>query len=132
MRLPSCVNPCVGAADDAGQIENQCHRAIAQNGGAGNPFHAPEIGIERLDHHLLLAEEIVPELACPASDAFLQHHDAFACIRLPCDAEHFVQTDHGYVIATESKNFAAPGHLVQGALTQFQGFDDADARHDVA
>src|SRR5262245_15967915 len=59
--------------DQAGNIENQCDGAVAQDRGAGNPVDTPEIGFERFDDDLLLAEEIVDEETDAAALAFDDH-----------------------------------------------------------
>src|SRR5271154_6717916 len=48
-------------ADQARDIDDQRHGAVAQNGGAGDSRHRFEIRFEALDDDLLLREQIVHE-----------------------------------------------------------------------
>src|SRR4051812_34755800 len=57
------------AADDAGQVENECHRSVAEDRGAGHTVDMSVVGFEALDHDLLLAEQVVDEEADAASVA---------------------------------------------------------------
>ena len=71
----------VGCADQSGHIENQRHRAVAEDRGAGDAVDAPVIGFQRLDDHLLLAEQVVDEQADAAAVAFDDHDQAFVQLR---------------------------------------------------
>ena len=47
--------------DDVAHVEDERHPAVAEDRGAGEPAHRVQVGVERLHHQLLLADEGVHE-----------------------------------------------------------------------
>src|SRR5690349_23883862 len=45
------IAPLLEARHHAGNVEDQCHAAVAQHGGARETRHGAEIGLETLDDH---------------------------------------------------------------------------------
>ncbi len=115
----------------AGQVENQRHRSIAENRGP-DTIDVSVVRFERLDDHLLLAEQIVDEQADALAIAFDDHDEALMqLVRLRLDAEHLVQADHRHVVAAKAEHFALAREAIERALLDLQRFDDADERNDV-
>src|SRR4051812_49397724 len=67
---------CSCPADDSGQIENERHRSVTEDRGAGHTVDVPIVGFEALDDDLLLAEEVVDEEAHAPPVAFDDHDEA--------------------------------------------------------
>src|SRR3954471_13812248 len=96
---------CAGPADDSGQIENECHRSIAEDGGAGHTVDVPVVGFETLDDDLLLAEKVVDEEGDAAAVAVDDHDEALMqLVRARLHAENLVQADHRHEIAAEAEH----------------------------
>src|SRR5262245_47631002 len=102
---------CSCAADDAGQIENQSHRSITEDRGAGHTVDVAVIGFQALDDHLLLSEQVVDEETDASTVAFDDHDETLVqLVRARLHAEHFVQADHRHEVAAEAEHFALAGH----------------------
>ena len=121
-----------GCADQSGYIENQRDRAVAEDRGPRDAVDATEIRFQRLDDHLLLAEQVVDEQADAAAVAFHDHDQAFVQLgRLRAHAEHLVQAHDRHVAVAEREHFLLAGNAIDAAGLELQRFDDRDQRHDV-
>src|SRR5215471_15737479 len=112
----SLVRPyaCSCPTDDSGQIENECHRSVTENRGAGHTVDVPVVRFEALDDDLLLAEEVVDEEADAAAVAFDDHDEALVqVVRARLDAEDLVQADDRHVVAAKGEHFALAGHAIE-------------------
>src|SRR6185436_6375863 len=108
---------CSCPADDSGQIENHCHRSIAEDRGAGHTVDVSVVGFEALDDDLLLPEEVVDEEADAAAVAFDDHDEALVqLVRPRLHAEDLVQADYRHVVAAEAEHLALAGHAIERAL----------------
>ncbi len=79
--------------DQPGNIEDQRHSALTENGGTGNTIDTPEVGFETFDDNLLLTEQLVHQEA--GMTAVGLHHyqkttNKFMPVRY--DTEQFVES----------------------------------------
>src|SRR6266851_4878193 len=119
-------------ADEARDIDDQSHRAVAQNGRAGDARHRFEIRLKALDDDLLLREKVVHENA----DAFAVHfdHDQQAVLGAPAvglDAELIAKLHHGQILIAQAKYFGASHQGVDALARDLDGLDYGQQRYDV-
>src|SRR5581483_5254522 len=66
----SRCRPHGGRADEPRNIENECHRAVAEDRRARDALDVPVVGFQRFDDHLLLSEQVIDEQTDPPPVAF--------------------------------------------------------------
>src|SRR5688572_18619599 len=114
--MPSSLSsrgPQRGHAYQSRYVENQCDRAVTEDRCPGDAVDTAEIRFERLDHHLLLAEQVVDEQADAAAVAFDDHDQSFVqhgCARR--HAEDFVESHDRHVAVAEPEDFLVAGDTV--------------------
>ena len=86
------------AAHEAARGQNQCHAAVAQDGRTGNVGHLAVVGLQILDHYLVLAQQLIDQQRHTATIGLDHHHDGAAHTGVgPRHLEDFFQRQHGHV-----------------------------------
>src|SRR5580658_9958671 len=100
--MSSCGTSLRGIAHQAGDIQNQRHATVPENGRAGDAFDAPIVRLHRLDHHLLLAEQRIDKKTHLAAIAFDDHDRTEVQISTTwLEIEGVMQADNRNVVAAE-------------------------------
>src|SRR5277367_5449116 len=119
-------------ADQARDIDDQSHGAVAQNGCTCDTRHRFEIRFEALDDDLLLREQIVHEDAGALAVGLDDHQQAvFGASAVGLDAELIAKLDHGQVLFPQPKHLGAPHQLVDPLPRHLDGLDDGQQRDDI-
>ncbi len=90
------------------------------------------VGFQRLDHDLLLAEQVIHEQSDAAAVALGDHDQALVQrtgARL--DTEQLMEADDGEVVAAEREDFIVSGQAADARLLESHRLDDGDERNDV-
>src|SRR5579863_4558414 len=119
-------------ADQARDIDDQSHGAVAQNGRTGDSRHRFEIRLETLDDDLLLREQVVHQ-DTGALAVGLDHHQqaVLGASAVGLDAELIAKLDDGQILFAQPKHLGAPHQFVDSLPRHLDGLDDGQQRDDV-
>src|SRR5688572_1618306 len=81
---PGVAGELAGEGDD---VEDEGDPAVAEDGGAGEAADPAVVGLEALDHHLLLAEQLVDQEAERLAVGLDDDHQLTGAVGLGLDAE---------------------------------------------
>src|SRR5581483_1834991 len=127
----SRCRPHGGRADEPRNIENECHRAVAEDGRARDALDVPVVGFQRFDDHLLLSQQVIDEQTDPPPVAFGYDHQALVqCTRARLDAEELVQADDRQVIAAERDDLGMAGEPGDAGRLELHRLHDGEPRHE--
>src|SRR5574343_328034 len=120
------------AAHEAAHVQNQCHTAVTHDGGARNIAHLAVVGLEVLDHHLLLSQQFSHQQCDTATFGFDDDHDA--AVVLPVKAGHvenLFQLDDGHVLVTNFDHAARATNGLDHVGADLEAFNHRRQRQDV-
>src|SRR6266542_911974 len=135
--LPGCsgLEDAVGRAaqrDHARHVDDERDPAVPENGGSGDPLEFPEIGLEALDHDLLLVQELVHQQADPAPLVLHDDDEPVArIIAVGAHAEEASKSEHREGFGPTSDHLAATRQVPKIPASGLDGLDNGRQRQDV-
>src|SRR5690349_20867831 len=103
-----------GHPREPADVDDQRHATVTHDRGARNPLDALVVGVEALDHDLLLADQLVDPDRDLASLRFHQDHRAGGLgPRLALHREDFAQREQRDVLAAHAQDLALAGDRLE-------------------
>src|SRR5690606_12890037 len=115
-------------AGKGADVDDQGHAAVAEDGRAGDAGHAPVVLLEVLDHHLLLADQLLDLQRQLLAVAFDHHHQRFGAVL--AEAEGARKRQQRQVLAAHAQHPAVAGHAADVLGLRLQRLKHVGQRQD--